>query len=250
MARHENRERAESFGAWAAAYDQHRESYPEPLIDYLLDLAQPETVLDVGCGTGKLGALFVRSGLPVTGVEPDARMAEVARSHGLEVDVAKFENWDPQGRTFDLIVAGTSWHWVDPVAGATAAASVLRPGGRLALVWHVPSRDEAVDAAINAVYRQHAPDIEALTPDTDLEAIIEPLLQVPWTEPDNATFEWSREFSADAWVDYLSTQSNHRLMTDATRQAVLDGNRHAVIDHGGTLTINYSTVVLTARLGS
>jgi len=50
--------------------------------------------------------------------------------------VAKFEDWDPVGRTFDAVIAAQAWHWVDPVAGAAKAAAVLRPGGRLAVFWN------------------------------------------------------------------------------------------------------------------
>ena len=63
-------------------------------------------------------------------------MAEFACRGGFEVEVAKFEAWDPAGRVFDAI-AGQTWHWVDTVAGAAKAADVLRPGGRIAVFWNV-----------------------------------------------------------------------------------------------------------------
>src|SRR3954447_15322634 len=88
-------------------------------------------------GTGIAARQFRAAGCTVLGVEPDARMAEFARRSGVEVDVATFEAWDPAGRHFDAVVAGTAWHWVDPVAGAAKAARVLRPGGRLAPFHHV-----------------------------------------------------------------------------------------------------------------
>jgi SAM-dependent methyltransferase len=93
-------------------------------------------VLDVGIGTGISARPFQAAGCRVLGVEVDARMAEFARQHGFEVEVAKFEDWDPAGRTFDAVIAGQAWHWVDPVAGAAKAAEVLRPGGRLAVFWN------------------------------------------------------------------------------------------------------------------
>ena len=68
---------------------------------------------------------------------PDPRMAGVARAAGIEVEIATFETWEPAGRTFDAVVAGTAWPWVDPVAGAAKAALVLRPGGVLAPFGHV-----------------------------------------------------------------------------------------------------------------
>ena len=71
------------------------------------------------------------------GVDVDARMAEVARQTGIEVEIGKLEEWDPCGRSFDAVVAGQAWHWVDPVLGAGKAARCCRPHGLLALYWHV-----------------------------------------------------------------------------------------------------------------
>src|SRR3954454_7614859 len=113
---HANRARAESFGAVAANYDRYRPGYPETLIDDLLAL-RPTDVLDIGCGTGKAARQLVARGLDVLGVEIDPEMAAVARAHGLAVEVVGFEQWEPAGRTFDLIVCGQAWHWIDPRIG-------------------------------------------------------------------------------------------------------------------------------------
>src|SRR5581483_6684340 len=107
------RDRAESFGSVARQYDRFRPSYPSELIDDLVALG-PSDVLDVGCGTGKAGRLLADRGLDVLGVEIDPQMAEVARDHGLTVDVGSFEEWETAGRRFDLLVSGQAWHWVDP----------------------------------------------------------------------------------------------------------------------------------------
>src|SRR5689334_7216277 len=123
---------AESFGVDAARYDRTRPRYPIELIGRL---AAPE-ILDVGTGTGIVARQLRDAGAHITGVEPDPRMAAFARAHGFQVEVVTFGQWEPRGRTFDVVVAGQTWHWVDPLAGATKAASVLRPGGRLALFWN------------------------------------------------------------------------------------------------------------------
>ena len=60
-------------------------------------------------------------------MDPDERMAELARRSGIDVEVAAIETWDPAGRHFDAVIAGQAWHWVDPVAGAAKAAQALRP---------------------------------------------------------------------------------------------------------------------------
>lgn len=92
------------------------------------------------------------------GVDPDVRMADLARHSGVEVEVAAFEAWDPAGQAFDAVIAGQAWHWVDPVAGAAKAAQVLRPGGRLAVFWNAFQLPPSLGEAFAEVYRQVMPD--------------------------------------------------------------------------------------------
>ena len=81
----------------------------------------------MGVGTGIVARQFQAAGCQVLGVDPDARLAEFARHSGVEVEVSTFEAWEAAGRKFDAVVSGESWHWVDPVVGASKAAELLRP---------------------------------------------------------------------------------------------------------------------------
>lgn len=114
---HQRRQVAESFGADAERYDRARPSYPGALVERIVAASPGSEVLDVGCGTGIAARQFQAAGSRVLGVDPDARMAELARQGGIDVEVTKFEAWDPAGREFDAVIAGQAWHWVDPAAG-------------------------------------------------------------------------------------------------------------------------------------
>src|SRR5215216_3551484 len=134
---HQHRQVAESFGLDPERYDRARPRYPDALVEAIVAASPGPDVLDVGCGTGIAARQLQAAGCQVLGVEPDTRMVDFARRSGLQVEVATFEAWDPAGRAFDAVIAGQTWHWIDPVAGAAKAAQVLRPGGRLALFWNV-----------------------------------------------------------------------------------------------------------------
>ena len=130
---HLNRRRAETFGDYAEQYDRVRPTYPSALVDWVCP-ANGRRVLDVGCGTGKAALLFAARNCAVLGIEIDERMAAIAESHGIPVEVSSFETWDAAGRRFDLVVSGQAWHWVDPAVGPTRAADVLdgeRPARRV-----------------------------------------------------------------------------------------------------------------------
>ena len=146
-----------------------RPGYPGALVARIVAGSPGLDVLDVGCGTGIAARQFQAAGCTVLGVEPDARMAEFARARGLAVEGATFEAWDPGGRRFDTVIAAQSWHWVDPASGAAKAATVLRPGGRLAVFGHVYELPAEVAKPFAAAYRRVVPDppfgsIEQLPP--------------------------------------------------------------------------------------
>lgn len=115
------------FGEDAERYDRARPAYPELLVDDLVALGG-RRALDVGRGTGKAGRLLAARGWEVLGVEPDRRMAVVARRHGPDVEIARFEEWDPAGRTFDLVTSGQAWHWIDPGRVLTRRPTCWLPG--------------------------------------------------------------------------------------------------------------------------
>ena len=156
----QERHRAESFGAVAELYDRVRPSYPSALVDALL-LERPRRVLDIGCGTGIAGALLDARGCEVLGVEIDERMARLARARGLQVEIAPFEQWDAEGRLFELAISAQAWHWIDPVAGAEKAATVLAEAGRICLFWNFGDPPARVTELFDPIYARHAPGVES-----------------------------------------------------------------------------------------
>jgi SAM-dependent methyltransferase len=108
-------------------------------------MADNGSVLEVGCGTGQATRSLARLGCSVTAVEPGVGMAALARQRladvgNVNVDRSTFEEWDDRGRRFDVLVAASAWHWVDPSVGWQRAHEVLNPGGWMALLGHVVVR--------------------------------------------------------------------------------------------------------------
>ncbi len=142
----------------AEAYDRFRPTYPDAVIDELLGpVPAGLDVLDVGCGTGIASRQIAQRGAKVLGVELGPRMAEIARSHGVEVEIAAFEGWDAAGRTFDRVTSAQAWHWLDLPVATAKAASVLRPGGRLGLIWNAGCQPDDLADALEGVYESVVP---------------------------------------------------------------------------------------------
>lgn len=250
--KYEDRERAEIFGEVAEQYDRSRTSYPKPLIDELTGF-EPDRVLDVGCGTGNAGRLFVERGCRVLGVEPDERMAALASQHGLEVEVTTFEAWDPRGRQFDLLVAAQSWHWVNPTVGFAKAGVALRSNGRVALVWTIGKHRPDAKAVLSDLYADLAP---SLIEDSGVLGTVRRggatsqiqrlrntgMFDTPRLRP----YEWRRVYSTGEWLDHLQTHSDHRRLPPADLARLLDHVGEAVESLGGSLVVDYVTWTITA----
>lgn len=137
-------DRRDLFGDAVDDYDSGRPPYPERVYELLVQrcgLGPGARVVEVGPGTGQASGRLLALGATVTAVELDERLAERLRSkHGsarLSVAVSSFEAAALPAASFDLVVAATSFHWVDPGVGLLRAAEVLAPGGWLALWWNV-----------------------------------------------------------------------------------------------------------------
>jgi SAM-dependent methyltransferase len=253
---HQYRQIAESFGTDAERYDRTRPRYPDAMVERIVAASPGPDALDVGCGTGIAARQFQAAGCEVLGVEPDARMADFARRSGVEVEVATFEAWGPAGRAFDAVVAGTAWHWVDPVAGAAKAAEVLRPGGRLAAFWHVFQLPPDVAEAFAAVYQRVVPDspfnFQPARPALDLyqELVTKAAGGIRrvgrFSDAEQWRFDWEQSYTRDEWLDQMPTQGPLTRLPPDKLAEVLEGTGAAIGAMGGSFTMPYVTVVITA----
>ncbi|MBJ7357548.1 class I SAM-dependent methyltransferase [Nocardioides sp.] len=140
---HDTPDLALSFGAVADAYDRGRPTYPREAAAWLTADA-PVSVLELGAGTGKLTEQLVALGHDVHATDPDAamlarlseRLPEVRTSQSAAEEI-------PAGdRSYDVVVCAQAFHWFDLDKALPEIARVLKPGGRLSLVWN--QRDERV----------------------------------------------------------------------------------------------------------
>lgn len=243
---HLDRTSAESFGSAGEQYDRYRPAPPRALVD---DLAawRPVDVLDVGCGTGKVAVDLAARGMRVLGVEIDPRMAEIARGHGVPVEVGRFETWEADGRRFDLVTCADAWHWIDPARGSEKAAAVLRPGGRLALLWSYYLLPDDVAALFQRVYDEHAPQARTHSYEP-LQARGEPFAPMPAFAPvETRRYRWETRIGADDWAGLVATFSDHRALAPdrlTTLQAAL---REAIQGLGGNVRVSRGVHAAFAR---
>jgi SAM-dependent methyltransferase len=147
----------------AAAYERGRPGYPAEAVAELvrlLGIAPGATVLDLAAGSGKLTRQLLPAGAELLAVEPSAAMRErlAATAPGVRVLEGTAEAIPVPDGALDAVTVGQAFHWFDGPRAVAELRRVLRPGGRVGLLWNV--RDESVPwmARITAVIDRHAGD--------------------------------------------------------------------------------------------
>jgi len=137
----ESRGPPSSFAQVAGPYERGRPGYPDEAVRWLAG-DEPKDVVDLGAGTGKLTRALVVLGHRVTAIEPLAEMLEHIPevAPGAAAILGNAEVIPLPDAYADVVTAAQAFHWFDHAVALPEIARVLRPGGRLALVWN--SRDD------------------------------------------------------------------------------------------------------------
>jgi SAM-dependent methyltransferase len=261
--------RGRVFGEVAEGYDTHRPGYPEEMVDEVLAYADlgDRPAVEVGAGTGKATAAFAARGVPLLCLEPDPRMAEVLRRNtaafpGVRVHVGGFEEWRPDGGGgHGLLLAATSWHWLDRDRRWDLAHAALAPGGAVALCWN---RYGLADAALHAGLAEvddrygvdHAPHgARASLYDGEPGG---PGEEAGWPEgecrrdgrfadPRSVRIRWRRRYGTDRYLGFLDSISAYRVLPRDRRERALSDTARVLEAHGGGVDLLHVTDLFLAR---
>jgi SAM-dependent methyltransferase len=221
--------RRRSFGAVAGEYDRLRSGPPPEALDWLLPTRATDA-LEIGAGTGLLTRLLAARVDHVTAVEPDDRMRAVlsASAPGVDVRAGQAEALPVDSSSYDVVLAASAWHWVDEERAVPEVARVLRPAGRLALVWSGPDRSvdwmrslwaggivfnpEDSDSVDRVRRRRHIVNVEVGG-------------ESPFGTPETTLFHWTKPMSREDLVALAATYSIVITMDDAARAEHLAGMR-------------------------
>lgn len=241
------KQRSLSFGSQAAAYERGRPSYPPEAIDWLLTSTgeQPvRNVLDLGAGTGKLTSRLVERGLTVVAVDPIPELLDLLRAALPETPalLGTAEQIPLPDNSVDAVLVAQAWHWFDPERAVAEVARVLRPGGRLGLLWNV--RDERLG------WVKEFGQIVGLEHDW-LNATV--TLPEPFTDVQTYRVEWTNYITPQALVDYVASRSYCITSPAEARTRTLDEVRtllstHPSLAQASGIALPYITVCVRAVL--
>jgi SAM-dependent methyltransferase len=244
--------RAGTFNRAAEAYDEVRPGYPDALIEDVIRLSGiPEggRILEIGSGTGQATQPFAVHGYRMLCLEIGDQLAALAARRfaaweNVEIQMGSFEDWDPGGLKFDLVIAATSFHWIDPEIRWTKTASVLKPKGSLAAFsnTHV-RRDEGFFAENDEIYRTCAPTLWAARGEGDIWRVQETGSDL-FEEPVERKYPWQAEYDARNYIRLLETYSDHIRLPRREREDLFQGIRELINDgYQGSITKHYESVL-------
>jgi len=237
------RQRSLSFGQEAAAYERGRPSYPPEAIDWLLPPAAKD-VLDLGAGTGKLTTRLVERGLAVFAVDPIPEMLELLSSSLPDTPalLGTAEEIPLPDDSVDSVLVAQAWHWFDLERAIKEVARVLRPGGRLGLLWNTR------DARLGWVK-----DLGQIIGHEDDPFSSTVTLPEPFTGQERHQVEWTSYLTPQALIDLVASRSYCITSPEQVRTKTLDRVRnllatHPALANSSGLALPYVTVCIRATL--
>jgi SAM-dependent methyltransferase len=221
------------FGAEADAYERARPSYPPDAVAWIVDalgITAGRDVADIAAGTGKFTRLVQPTGAWIVAVEPVEGMR--VRLPQMPVTASTAEQLPFRDASLDAITVAQAFHWFDAARTLEEFHRVLRPGGRIALVWNardrsVPWVDEVWSimdrVEKRAPWREHDEWRESAFVDT------------PWFGPlHEATFHHEQILSPADVVERVRSVSHVAVLPPDQQAAVLDEVRALLRDDRAT----------------
>jgi SAM-dependent methyltransferase len=227
-------ERAASFARVADAYEQARPGYPADAVLWLAG-ETPCDVVDLGAGTGKLTRTLAALGHHVVAVEPLGEMLDRLRAAvpGATAVAGSAESMPLPDGAADVVACAQAFHWFDHEPALAEIARVLRPGGRIALVWNV--RDERVpwvSELSDAMVGRTGVDRGAAAP-IEQSGLYGPV--------EHATFEHTQTVDREALRSLVLSRSYCAVLAEEERAPILGRVDRLFDEHArdGLLTLPY-----------
>jgi len=143
------------FSGLADVYDRYRPRYPSIAIAAILEgLAPQPTAIDIGAGTGISTRALAEAGAHAIAIEPNDEMRAFAVASGVDARPGSATATGLADRCADLVTSFQAFHWFANADALAEFRRLLRPAGRVALVWNERDRDDPLTRTFREIEKR------------------------------------------------------------------------------------------------
>lgn len=235
-------------------FDKYRPRYCDEAFAHIIKSAavdSQKSILEIGPGTGQATEPFLKTGCDYTAIELGEHLYEFTKDKfkaypNFKIVNGDFETHDFGEKKFDLILSAATIQWIPEKIAFPKCYELLKSGGTLAMMmtyddYRTPN--EALFDDIQKVYSQYFhPEIPY---SRKLE--YENAVNYGFTDFKKSVFHSTRTFTADEYVEYTGTHSNHLVLKDDCKAPFFEGLRSAVLAHGNKIVFDDSIIVYLTK---
>ena len=259
------RENRTLFDEIVVNYDKVRWNYPAELYADIFEYlgSGHKKTLEIGAGTGKATAPFLKAGYEVAAVEMSANMTAFLVDRfkdqaNFNVITTTFEDAVLQEDCYDLIYAASAFHWIDAEIGCPKVYRLLKNGGVFALFRNnaVQNENNETYEEIQKVYEKQyysqymRNDRPVKLSEMEYDDFLKPaeiyrgfrfesLELYGFKDISMKLYHETRTYGADEYITFLDTMSDHRALTEERRMALYTEIKEIILRHGGQLKMDF-----------
>lgn len=167
------------FAGRAGDYSRYRPDYPAECIDAVLTGFDSPMAADIGAGTGISARMMADRGASVIAVEPNETMMAEAETHpGIRWVHGRAEATSLASESVDVVGCFQAFHWFEPERALEEFHRILKPKGRVALVWNERDRQDPLTRAYSGLVSRFA----VIAPAEERKGAADPLYESPLFE--------------------------------------------------------------------
>lgn len=231
------------FEKYADDYARYRPAYPSDLIKSLitaLNISRDDVVLDLGCGTGKLGkSLQDKTKISIIGL--DRSLTLLQNNHLMPAVNATAEAMSIKADSVDAVVIGQAFHWFNFGKALEEIRRILKRQGGLAIIWYRRQRPlKGHQLKMDELLSRINPDYEVVFMDYDWRDILKQ--HGGFSHYSNFKTEHVLTYSK---ADYLRLQRSKSYIGDALKPEQL---ARFLDEFGEILTCEFPEGIVQERL--
>jgi SAM-dependent methyltransferase len=240
-----HRAAAVGFDRAADAYEHGRPGYPPPAVRWLtraLGLGPGSVVVDLAAGTGKLTRELILTGAQVIAVEPVAGMRAVLGESCPKADAldGTAEAIPLATASADAITVAQAFHWFDGERALAEIHRVLRPTGKLALIWNLRDMRQPLQAALEKLLDPQRGSTPSHRGSQWRDAFTATGL---FRLANSRRFRNVQRLDTDGLANRVASTSFVAALPDLERERLLDEVRTLAREQGGEVDLEYDAEV-------